>query len=761
MGLHCHGLIFNHTWDSVENKRKALEMGRIREEAPYFQATFHARLAKRIVDLGYAVERRGKAGWEIKGIDQELIDKFSKRKKEIESYAQTHNIHDPDLKGELGWITAPAKDTTLTLQELKDHWRNEFSDPQRLDILKNATGGSGKDIQPHHALTYAMDHVFERESTTRDTKLVAESLKYGIGSFTPEALWSTFENYPWLSGTDDEGRRTVSTEAIYQTEQNMLNMAYSGRGRHDALGNKKGWEQTLGNTILSQEQIEAVQDILSSSDWVTGLIGKAGVGKTTLMKEVERGLNQVSRTILPLAPSAEASRGVLKSEGFKRANTVAAYLQDPQVQRQGRGQVVWVDEASLLSVKDMSKLLETAKKNGSRVILTGDTAQHRSVQAGDAFRLLKEYGGFKPIEVTTIRRQQGVYREAVDALSKGRVGEGFELLDRIGAVKETPESMRHVMLAADYTQAVANKKHCLIVAPTHKEGQNLTEHVRNNLKALGKIGKKEKTVTHNQKLQWTNAQKRTPRFYEKGMKIYAHTAMPGIKAGQQLKVLWVRKNKVIVSDGRGNWRPLPMRHPDRFSVYKPHQIQLAKGDLVRVTQNTKTADPLRSVRNGSMFKVAGFNPDGTVRLKPHKKFGPYVRFDPNCGFLNHGYAITSHASQGKTCDRLYIAQGAMSFGASSMEQFYVSASRGRMEVQVWTDNKQKLRESIHRTEQRQSATELKHQRARERRERYRDYCADRDKKIALVAYSRHLGRQQLPKRKLTRRPPAPGITHAR
>lgn len=765
MGLHCHGLIFNHTWDPVEQKHKALEMGRIREEAPYFQALFHNNLAKRVSNLGYAIERRGKAGWEIRGIEQDLIDKFSKRKQEIEEYAKKHHIQDPDKKGELGWLTAPAKDTQLTLQQLKDHWHDQFSDHQSNTILSEAkdSAAGNKDIAPHHALGYAMEHVFERQSTARDTQLITEALKHAVGSFKPEALWSTFENYPWLSGTDEEGRRTVSTEAIYQAEQQMVEMAFTGRGSKEPIGNLDAWQKTLGRTKLSGEQLEAVEDILISRDFVTGLIGKAGVGKTTLMKEVERGLNLAGNAVLPLAPSAEASRGVLRQEGFKRANTVAAYLQDGQLQRQARGNVVWVDEASLLSTKDMKALLETAERFKSRVVLTGDTTQHRSVQAGDAFRILKEQGGFKPIEVSTIRRQQGVYKDAIEALSQGHAGKGFDLLDRIGAVKETPESMRHALLAADYAQAVHDKKSCIVVAPTHKEGEQLTNHIRANLKALGHVGKKDKTVTHNQNLQWTSAQKRQTRNYEKGMTIYAHTAMPGIKAGQQLKVLWTRKNKVIVSDGKGNWKPLPMRHPDRFSVYRPKQIDLAKGDLVRVTQNTKTADPLRSVRNGSTFKVAGFNLDGTIRLKPQKRFAPYVRFDPNCGFLNHGYAVTSHASQGKTCDRVYVAQGSMSFGASSREQLYVSASRGKSEVQIWTDDKQRLRQTIHKSEQRLSATELKHQRAKERRQRYRDYSADRDKKIAIYAYSKHLKKQQARQHQPTRQLPRPkqGITRDR
>ena len=72
----------------------------------------------------------------------------------------------------------------------------------------------------------------------------------------------------------------------------------------------------------------------------------------------------------------------------------------------------------------------------------------------------------------------------------------------------------------------------------------------------------------------------------------------------------------------------------------------------------------------------------------------------------HGYAATSHASQGRTVDRVFIGQASESFPASSREQFYVSASRARKGVLVYTNDKQSLREAISQSDERTSATEL-------------------------------------------------------
>jgi ATP-dependent exoDNAse (exonuclease V) alpha subunit len=75
--------------------------------------------------------------------------------------------------------------------------------------------------------------------------------------------------------------------------------------------------------------------------------------------------------------------------------------------------------------------------------------------------------------------------------------------------------------------------------------------------------------------------------------------------------------------------------------------------------------------------------------------------------------LTSHASQGKTVDRVLLAESEQSLPAASREQFYVSASRARESVTVYTDDKRELRRAIEDSSQRLSARELEQKPARE------------------------------------------------
>jgi len=98
--------------------------------------------------------------------------------------------------------------------------------------------------------------------------------------------------------------------------------------------------------------------------------------------------------------------------------------------------------------------------------------------------------------------------------------------------------------------------------------------------------------------------------------------------------------------------------------------------------------------------VKGFTRTGDLKLSNGWVIGK------DYGNLAHGYCQTSHIAQSKTVDRVFVAQSMSSFGASSAEQFYVSVSRARETVMVYTDDKVRLAEAIQSSGVRMSAHEL-------------------------------------------------------
>jgi ATP-dependent exoDNAse (exonuclease V) alpha subunit len=151
--------------------------------------------------------------------------------------------------------------------------------------------------------------------------------------------------------------------------------------------------------------------------------------------------SEMNKKVFTFAPSSQASRGVLAKEGFKDATTLEALLRNPKMQEQVKGQIIWVDEAGLISSRDMKRLMDVAKQAGSRVILSGDYSQHGSVAAGDAFRLLEQEAGVRLARLSEIHRQKEPgYKKAVEDIAKGSgkaAQKGFDALDAMGSVIET------------------------------------------------------------------------------------------------------------------------------------------------------------------------------------------------------------------------------------------------------------------------------------------------------------------------------------
>ncbi|HEX4613166.1 MAG TPA: AAA family ATPase, partial [Urbifossiella sp.] len=436
---------------------------------------------------------------------------------------------------------------------------------------------------------------------------------------------------------------------------------------------------------LNAGQRAAVRHVLTSPDRVMLIRGSAGAGKTTLMQEAVEAIERGGKHVFTFAPSAEASRGVLRREGFADAETVARLLVDTRLQERARGQVLWIDEAGLLGSRTVRHVFDLADRLDCRVVLSGDRQQHGAVERGAVLKVLEDQAGLPVAEVKEIQRQTGAYKEAVRLLAEGRTEAGFDALDALGWVREVADDARDRQLAAEYVAAVTAGKTALVVSPTHAEGDQVTAAVRQALHAAGRLGGDGRTVTSLTRVDLTEAQRGREDHSRPGDVLQFHQNAKGFRLGQRLVV--------------GAGVPVPCDQADRFEVYRPGSLTLATGDRIRVTRGGATRDG-HKLETGALYTVAGFTPAGDIRL--HNGW----EIDRGYGHLAHGYVSTSHASQGKTVDRVFVAQSSRSWPASSREQFYVSASRGRQQVTVYTDDKDALRDAIRQGREKMTGTEL-------------------------------------------------------
>ncbi|GAB1260741.1 MobF family relaxase [Aurantivibrio plasticivorans] len=711
--LHCHAYCLNATYDQEEQKWKAGQFGQIKTDAPYYEALFHSRLAKRLNDLGLNTKRVGKF-WEIADIERSTIEKFSNRTEEIEAYAKAHNIVDAKLKDKIGTHSRASKKKGLTLETLREDWWDRLDDAEKetLDNLFNNESSDKQEITADQCIDFAIAHEFERKSVLPLTRLKETALRYGFGVVGDDEIEQAFSQREDLLVHEHRGREMATTHNVLNEEQGIINFTVKGYGTQAKLNNNfeigtvKDYRKNE-EFSLSHEQENAVQKLLKSRNRVTAVQGKAGVGKTTMLSKLIEGIEDGDGEALVLAPTADAAYDTLRQDGetyrnetMQNAQTLARYFIDKKLWEESRGKALIVDEAGLMSVGDMHTLFALAHRFDNRVILVGDTAQHNSVNRGDAFRILQEEAGLKPLAIDTIRRQSGEYRKAVTSLAKGDVMKGYDKLDDMKAItEEGDDEIRYRTLADKYAGYVKAKEKVLAIAPTHAEGKQVTEAIRNALKEGGHIGKREKAVTRYRNLQLTEAQKADHNSYQKGQVVRFQLNAKSIRKGDQFTVSRIEKGKVFVEDKNGSEKPLDTRLAKRFSLYTPEQLPLAKGDSIRLTEGTKALNGSR-LNNGAILKVDAINKQGDIVLEGGRVL------DGSKGNFDYGYVTTSHASQGKTVPHVLIAQNTQLGGASGAEQFYVSVSRGKHSVEIFTDDKEALREQVERSQQRMSATKL-------------------------------------------------------
>lgn len=701
--LHSHCFVFNATWDDTEKRYKAAKFRDIKRDMPYYQACFHKRLSDELVRLGYRV-RPTDHSFEIEGVPKEVIAHFSKRSDAIGKIAKQLGITDAKQLDELGAKTRSKKQTGMTMEHLKAEWKNQI---QSLNVVQNdpirhATVPASIVYKAKDCLDYAIEHCFERASVVLDKKIIQTAQRFAIGkaSVSVTDIIAAFREDDRLLHFDQGTRKFCTTKETLTEEKRMVELARKGIGKLKPL-------YTAVPTFkeLDGQQADAVAHVLTTMDRVSIIRGGAGTGKTRLMQEAAFWIEQTGKKVIAVAPTAQAARGVLKEDGFKDAETVAKLLSDTTLQESVKGQLIWCDESGLLGTKDMLALLELATKKNARLILGGDSRQHSSVIRGDALRVLNTVGNIAAAEVSKIRRQKTYpYRSAVEDLSRGNVVGAFKKLDAMGAIKSADPMNMYGSLLDDYMHCIEKGKSALIISPTHEECDKVTYIVRHRLSACGKIGKNELLATRLTNLNLTLAEKGDIRHYKKGQCVQFNQHVEQIKRGSLWTIAEVTDNKVIIENKEKKTRFLNLNKRSRFDIFEKSEIALSKGDQVRITRNGYD-EKKRRMNNGMSMTVKSVTKKGEIFLY-NKTSKTKLLLKKDFGHIAHDYCTTSHASQGKTVDEVFIAQPAATFPATNLKQFYVSVSRGRNEVRIYTDDRESLIEYASEMGDRQSALEL-------------------------------------------------------
>jgi len=315
------------------------------------------------------------------------------------------------------------------------------------------------------------------------------------------------------------GRRLIPSFTEIKTSLFPIN--YRGHAQYDA---ELGYAKLDAMERLSREQKQAVQALLGSFDRVAVLRGRAGTGKTHALATAIEGMTRIERQVACFAPSTHAV-DILRKDGaaqqadgrasagqvLSQAGTVQRLLVDPALQQSIRRKVVIIDEYGLLSTRQLKQLVDIAEAQKARLVLVGDSGQHKSVEAGDAARIVEKESRVRVAELKEVRRQAAnpAYKAAAEDLAADRITAGLQKLDRMGAIVEVDNpTLRRVRMVEEWLRASQETKSvhtrdglqeraktALMVAPTWAEIDALNSHARQKLRKAGRISGEDQTFT--------------------------------------------------------------------------------------------------------------------------------------------------------------------------------------------------------------------------------------------------------------------------
>jgi conjugative relaxase-like TrwC/TraI family protein len=689
--LHTHVCVMNVTFDPEEQRWKAVQPQGFYKYQSYLREVSYNKLAEKMKEGGYEIEKARSIGFNIKGFPADLREDFSKRREEIERVADVLKSRSQDA---LQLITTQtrAEKVHVEPEELKARWLVEA--PHHLSGIKQIIdeaqpGEHPKIFTPAQALALAEAHLFDRQSVVDERFLLREALIAGRGDFTLDQLKEQIAARV-QSGDLIQNGKVMTTPEILRMEKTIIDWTNGGKGACPTMGKFEPHD------ALSLEQNQAAEKLLGSQDRVAVLVGDAGAGKSTTLSAIVDGIRQTGNLTFACAPSANAAQE-LRDKLKTQTDTVQQLRVNEKLQNHIAGRTIIVDEAGLLSVRQMYDLSQIAERQHCRLLLVGDVKQHHSVEAGDALRALQKYAHIEPARLQEIHRQQDdEYKKVVKLLADGQPYASFRKLDELGSVSEQKDFNKLLdQAAATYIDRLTQGQSCLAISPVWSEVNALTAVLRDQLRDRGLLGQDEKAYRAVQSMQWTPAGKMQLSNYQIGDVLTFHRNSGGFQKHEMVSVVSKAAGGLTLERQDGSHFFFDPQKHKGFDVGLPRTLAVAPGEKLLVRANFAPGH----LKNGDIVTVKEVKEDGSLFLKGGRTIPPYFRQ------FTHGYALTSHSAQSKTVEHGILVLGEKGYQAANLQQAYVSNSRFSHTQMIFTTDKDEAFASMAKFEQRLLALE--------------------------------------------------------
>jgi conjugative relaxase-like TrwC/TraI family protein len=728
--LHSHVVVMNLT-KGEDGIWRSIETGDLYKNQLYLGQLYRNEMAKELKGLGYDIEvtDRNKGLYELKGVNKEIVDEFSTRRKQIEESREKYENYNVSeaKKMEYACLDSRRPKADAKIEEIRQDVEKRLEQyGYSLESLKTKSLEHAKEQREPHfdkekCISMAVDEVTDKQSGFRREEVLSHAMKAGIGNYTADELKQELTKN---TGLEELGSKSnyvgktktaevtyYTTEDIRKTEQRIIERAEAGRGQSKVAVSEEKVKEHIDSVPegkkLTEGQENAVQMVCTTHDKISLIQGDAGAGKSYACDHIRQIMEREGHTVRGFAPTGKASEEL--SKAGVETKTVDSFLESAQLGRTGvgKGEVWLVDEASMMGSKKLEKFLQEAEKHEAKVVLIGDTKQFQAVEQGKIFADLQKHALCEKVEITEVKRQKTEHaQELVKALKERDFEKVFNTLEEQKAFKEIADrGDRNKQVAEEYVSDRSKGLNPVVLTSTNADKNDINREIRKRLEKEGVVdsGKEYKTF---QKADLNAVSRNFAETYKEGQQVVLKKDCEEMRKGTQatiieknteennIKLRYFDKESKAYKEKSVDCR----EHSGKMEVYDVVEKKIGVGDKVMFQKNDNNV----GVKNGQTGTIKNIDEKGTATVgigDPKKNNYREVTLnldnkgDKAYTYVDHAYCQTSHKSQGSTYDKC-IASYDVSKHKTNFNEAYVAATRQEQDVTVYTNDKKAFKEQV-------------------------------------------------------------------
>jgi conjugative relaxase-like TrwC/TraI family protein len=717
--LHTHAVVFNVT-ERDNGQPRAIQPQSLFASQQFATAIYQSELTYRLRHLGYEITTGRSGAPEIKGYTQEYLDASSPRSQQIREYLERTGRSGKEAAEIAAHSTRDRKQIHSPGEVMAAHRKLAADFGHQADaVVRAARERSQHQEKPinsfdrvRESLTFSRDKNFEREAVVDERALIRDGLRRGMGEITHAQVRANLDarlasgEFQIVERPQSVPSRQFTTAKTIEAEHEIIRRVREGQNQVEpVLSRPQAIAIADHHEHLNRAQKSVVEDVLSAPDRVQGIQGFAGSGKTTTLTAIRSSAEKQGYQVEGFAPTSRAARQL--NEAGIDAGTLQGFLvrtgnPDPREHKH----LYFVDESSLASTNQMREFLARIGPN-DRVLLIGDIRQHQGVEAGRPFEQLQDAGMRTAKLDEIVRQKEPALKSTVELLATGQVSAALDALQEQGRVKEIPNAEERIRtIAKSYAES---PEKTLIVSPDNASRRELNVAVRQELKAAGALAPEDHAFrVLVQRQDMTGAERSWASHYDMNDVVrYARGSKAlGIESASYASVVGINPtaNQLTVEKLNGELATYDPRRLTGVSVYQEIEREFSVRDRIQFTAPDKSL----AVANRDIAVIESIAPDGrvTARLNNNRQ----IEFNPNeHRHLDHGYAVTSHSSQGLTAERVLVHGDTSVHPDLLNSRFaYVSISRASIDAKIYTNDAADLGQRLSGEASKSSAIEFPH-----------------------------------------------------